>query len=105
MASLRVGLTGGLATGKSFVGRELEALGAHLIHADDLGHRALEPAGEAYEPVIREFGREILDAEGRVDRRRLAVIVFGNPDLLARLNAIVHPAVHRLQEAMEREIL
>jgi len=103
--ALRVGLTGGLATGKSFVGRTLEGFGAHLIHADDLGHRALAPDGEAYHPVIAEFGREILDADGKIDRRHLASLVFGDPERLARLNAIVHPAVHRLQEAMTRDFL
>jgi len=105
MRELKVGLTGGLATGKSFVGRTLEGLGAHLIHADELGHLALAPDGEAYQPVIREFGREILDPDGHIDRRRLAALAFGNPERLARLNAIVHPAVHRLQETMEREFL
>ncbi len=105
MAGLIVGLTGGLASGKSFVGRKLEGLGAHLIHADELGHRALAPDGEAYQPVIREFGREILDADGKIDRHRLAARVFDDPGRLAALNAIVHPAVHRLQESIKREIL
>jgi dephospho-CoA kinase len=100
----RVGLTGGLACGKSFVGKTLERLGAHLIHADDLGHYALAPGGEAYAPVIREFGREILDPEGRIDRHRLAVLVFSNPERLEKLNAIVHPAVHRLQQKLEEKI-
>ena len=102
---MRVGLTGGLACGKSFVGKTLEACGAHLIHADELGHQTLAPDGEAYEPVLQEFGRAILDAAGQIDRRRLAAMVFGNPERLAKLNAIVHPAVHRLQTAMEREFL
>lgn len=102
---LRVGLTGGLACGKSFVGKTLESLGAHLIHADELGHQTLAPEGEAYEPVIHEFGREILDPDGRIDRQRLAALVFGNPACLEKLNAIVHPAVHRLQQALERGIL
>jgi dephospho-CoA kinase len=104
MPSLRVGLTGGLASGKSFVGKTLEGLGAHLIHADELGHRALAPDGEAFDPVVHEFGRDILDSEGRIDRRRLASLVFGDAGRLEKLNAIVHPAVHRLQQAMERDI-
>jgi dephospho-CoA kinase len=102
---MRVGLTGGLACGKSFVGRTLESLGAHVIRADELGHQALEPAGEAYQPVIAEFGRDILTPEGRIDRHALALRVFGNAEQLKKLNAIVHPAVHRLQEALSRQIL
>ena len=102
MKALRVGLTGGLASGKSFVGRTLEGLGAHLIHADELGHRALAPGGEAYQPVLQEFGSEILDAGGAIDRRRLAALVFADPQRLEKLNAIVHPAVHRMQHELER---
>jgi dephospho-CoA kinase len=100
----RVGLTGGLACGKSFVGRALERLGAHLIHADDLGHLALAPDGEAYAPVIGEFGREILGPDGHIDRRQLAALVFSHPERLEKLNAIVHPAVHRLQLELEEKI-
>jgi dephospho-CoA kinase len=105
MNPLTVGLTGGIACGKSFVGRALQALGAHLIHADDLGHRTLEPGGEAFEPAIAAFGRDILDADGTIDRRRLAAKVFGDPVRLAALNAIVHPAVHRLYQAIKHDIL
>jgi dephospho-CoA kinase len=105
MKPLTVGLTGGLACGKSFVGKTLEGLGAHLIHADELGHRALEPGGEAFEPAIAAFGRDILGADGKIDRRRLAARVFDDPGRLAALNAIVHPAVHRLYEAVRRDIL
>ena len=90
---LRVGLTGGLATGKSFVGAQLAALGCLLIKADDLGHQVLQPGAEAYEPVIAEFGRDILNPDGTIDRRKLGAIVFQRPDLLEKLNAIVHPPV------------
>lgn len=102
---MRVGLTGGLACGKSFVGRTLESLGAHLIRADELGHRTLAPDGEAYPQVIAEFGPGILTPEGLIDRQSLARLVFGDPERLEKLNAIVHPAVHRLHESLEREIL
>ena len=64
---LRVGLTGGLASGKSFVGRALADLGCLLIQADELGHQVLEPGGEAYDGVIREFGPEIVRADGTID--------------------------------------
>lgn len=95
---LRVGLTGGFACGKSHVGRTLEQLGAFLLRADDIGHEVLSPGGSAYQPVVREFGVELLDADGTINRRRLAAVVFGDADKLARLNNLVHPAVIRLEE-------
>ena len=94
---LIVALTGGLATGKSHVGKVFVELGCHLIQADELGHRALQPSGEAYAPVIAEFGPHILTAEGLIDRKALAAIVFNHPEKLQQLNAIVHPAVERLR--------
>ncbi len=95
---LRIGLTGGLASGKSFVGRALAELGCLLVKADELGHLVLEPDGEAFDAVIKEFGRGILGENGSIDRRRLAAEVFDRPDRLAVLNAIVHPPVIRLEE-------
>jgi dephospho-CoA kinase len=95
---LKVGLTGGLATGKSFVGEALGRLGCRLVRADEIGREVMEKGGEAYGPVVREFGEGILDAEGAIDRKRLAALVFGEPERLAALNAIVHPAVLRRQE-------
>ena len=82
---LKVGLTGGLACGKSFVGETLAGYGCLLIQADELGHQVLAPGGEAYQPVVKEFGREILDDDGCIDRRQLAARVFGWPERLARL--------------------
>ncbi len=103
---LRVGLTGGLASGKSFVGRLFEELGCLVIRNDDLGHQVLLPGGEAYDPVIREFGREVLSEDGVIDRQKLAAIVFKNPDKLQKLNALVHPPVRartrRLLDDFER---
>lgn len=90
---LEVGLTGGLASGKSFVGHSLAELGCFLIQADELGHAVIEPGGEAYEGVIQEFGRAFLNPDGTIDRRRLAAEVFGQPDRLEKLNALVHPRV------------
>ncbi len=90
---LRVGLTGGLASGKSFVGRTLANLGCLLIQADELGHRVLEPGGEAYDAVIREFGPGIVRADGMIDRVKLADLVFHDSQRLAALNALVHPPV------------
>ena len=96
---LKVGLTGGLATGKSFVGQALADLGCHLIKADDLGHRVLNPGEAAYAGAVREFGSDILEEEGdSIDRRKLAAKVFGDSQKLAVLNELVHPAVIRLEE-------
>ena len=99
---LRVGLTGGLASGKSFVGRELAALGCLVIQADDLGHKVMEPGAEAYDAVIGEFGREIVNPDGTIDRRALGAQVFDHPDRLEKLNSLVHPPVRartrKLQE-------
>ncbi|HEX8985585.1 MAG TPA: dephospho-CoA kinase [Bryobacteraceae bacterium] len=101
---LRVGLTGGLASGKSFVGEELARLGCHVIQADDLGHTALDPGGAAYTGAIREFGPGIVDPDGTINRQRLAAEVFGKPERLAVLNGLIHPAVIRAEEEWMREI-
>jgi len=97
---LKVGLTGGIACGKTFVGEALARLGCLLIQADELGHQVLAPGGEAYDEVVREFGSEILMEGGEIDRRALAARVFGTPDKLARLNAIVHPPVVRREDEL-----
>jgi len=107
---LRIGLTGGLASGKSFVGRTLVDLGADLgcllIQADELGREVQEPGGEAYDDIVREFGREILNVDGSLNRRRLAVVAFHDPERLNTLNALVHPHVrdrrHRIEEEFAR---
>lgn len=101
---LRVGLTGGLATGKSLVGEALVNLGCHLLPADQVGHAVLAPDGEAYAAVIAQFGTGIVDPGGVINRKRLAEIVFGDPAQLTRLNALVHPAVFARQEAWFAEI-
>jgi dephospho-CoA kinase len=100
---LRVGLTGGYATGKSFVAAELEQLGCHLIYADKLGHETLLPSGEAYAPVVQLFGPDILQPDGTIDRKALGNIVFENRALLNRLTALIHPAVFRLEEKLIAE--
>ena len=97
---LKVGLTGGLACGKTFVGEALVELGCHLIQADDLGHQVLLPSGEAYADVVREFGPGILNDDRTIDRKRLAAQVFGKPDRLETLNRLVHPPVFRREEEL-----
>ena len=101
---LKVGLTGGLATGKSFVGSALAELGCHVLRADAVGHEVLEPGGEAYDAVIAEFGPQILREDATIDRRLLGSIVFGAPDRLAKLNSLVHPAVFRREEEFMNQV-
>jgi len=100
---LRVGLTGGLASGKSFVGRALADLGCLLIQADELGRQVEEPGGEAYDGIVKEFGREILTPEGAIDRRRLAALVFQDPERLKRLNMLVHPPVKTRERQLQQD--
>ncbi len=95
---LKVGLTGGLASGKTYVAQLLEQLGCHVIHADRLGHEVLLPEGEAYHDVVKEFGREILGPDGQIDRKALGTLVFDDPKKLERLNALIHPHVFRRQQ-------
>jgi dephospho-CoA kinase len=97
---LHVGLTGGLASGKSVVGRELERLGCRVIRMDDLGHQVLAPDGEAYAPVVQAFGPSILNPDRTVNRRALGKLVFGDERQLERLNALVHPAILARAEAL-----
>jgi dephospho-CoA kinase len=100
---LRVGLTGGLASGKSFVGRALADLGCLLIQADELGRQVEEPGGEAYDGIVKEFGRGILTPEGAIDRRRLAALVFHDPERLKRLNMLVHPPVKARERQLQQD--
>jgi dephospho-CoA kinase len=101
---LRVGLTGGLASGKSFVGRALADLGCYLIEADKLGHEVMLPGGEAYDAIVREFGPTILDAAGRISRRKLSGMVWDHPERLEKLNSLVHPPVQKREEDRMVEI-
>lgn len=93
MKPLIIGLTGNIGTGKTTVLRMLAARGAYTIDADAIAHRVMEPGGSAYEAVVAAFGPEILNPDGTINRQRLGQIVFADPDRLARLEQIVHPAV------------
>ena len=101
---LRVGLTGGVACGKSTVGAMLAERGAHYLQADTLAHRLYAPGETTYDAVVRAFGRDILNSDGSINRGRLANAAF--PHRIAELNAIVHPAVvaaqNRWMAYMER---
>jgi dephospho-CoA kinase len=96
---MKIGLTGGIASGKSTVARHLAALGAHVIDADKLGHRAYEPGTEAFRAVVAEFGDDVVDGDGRIDRKALGAKVFGRPERLKRLTDIVWPEIGRLAAA------
>lgn len=89
----RVGLTGGIASGKSAVAARWRELGIPVLDADRLVHALYEPGGAGAAAIAHEFGAELLDQRGAVDRPRLAALVFGDPASVARLNARVHPLV------------
>lgn len=97
---LRVGLTGGIGCGKSTVAAMMREFGCHVIEADPMAHKLIEPGQPAFQEVIRAFGPEILHADGRVDRAKLGAMVFADVDKLLRLNAIVHP---RVLKELERQ--
>ncbi len=106
---LKVGLTGGIASGKSVVGEMLVALGAHLVEADHIAHQLMEPGQSVYYEVVAHFGREILNYDGTVNRAKLAEAAFGSaaqstPSRVEELNRIVHPAVIRSQEEWMEEM-
>jgi dephospho-CoA kinase len=103
---MKIGLTGGIASGKSTAARYLEQLGAHIIDADKLGHRVYEPGGPAFQQVVQAFGAEVVGADGAIDRRILGGKVFGDPERLRQLTDIVWPQILALaqqeMEAVER---
>ncbi|HEV3208250.1 MAG TPA: dephospho-CoA kinase [Terriglobales bacterium] len=101
---LKVGLTGGIAAGKSAVGEMLAALGAHVIQADRIAHQLMQPGEPVYQEVVRHFGLEILDPSGAVNRARLAEKAFGADSRVRELNQIVHPAVIRRQEEWMEQV-
>ena len=104
-----IGLTGNIGTGKSTVLQMLAELGAEIIDADKLAHEVIAPDGPAYAAVVEAFGQEILGADGQIDRGKLGDIVFRDPEALARLEALVHPAVlartRELIEQAEAEVI
>jgi dephospho-CoA kinase len=106
---LRVGLTGGIASGKSVVGEMFVHLGAELIEADRIAHELMQPGQAVYAEVVRKFGLEILDPSGTVNRARLAEAAFGRAgsktkSRIQELNRIVHPAVLARQEQWMDEV-
>lgn len=104
---LKVGLTGGIASGKSAVGEMFLALGAHLIQADRIAHELMQPGQSVYDAVVSHFGREILQPDSSINRAKLAQAAFspaGGASRIEELNHIVHPAVIRRQDEWMEEI-
>ena len=99
-----IGLTGGIASGKSTAARHLASLGAHVIDADALGHRAYEPDTDAYRAVLATFGEEVRGADGQLDRRALGGKVFGDPAAMKQLTDIMWPEIRRLAEVEIRTV-
>jgi dephospho-CoA kinase len=103
---LKVGLTGGIAVGKSVVGEMFVGLGARLVRADEIAHRLMQPGQAVYSEVVRSFGAGILNGDGSVNRQKLADAAFGNgqaPSRVQELNRIVHPSVIQEQERWMEE--
>jgi dephospho-CoA kinase len=107
---LKVGLTGGIASGKSVVGEMLVALGAHLVQADRIAHQLMQPGQPVYNEVVRHFGGAILNPDLSVNRAKLAEAAFGTTtsstasSRIQELNRIVHPAVIRSQQEWMEEM-
>lgn len=100
---LKVGLTGSIAVGKSYVLSVLAELGCVTFDADKIAHLAMEPGRPAYDDILREFGESVLTADGSIDRKKLGTIVFADETRRTRLNEIVHPRVIEEQNRLLSE--
>ena len=100
-----IGLTGGIGCGKSEAGRLFAEAGAEICDADDLARRVVEPGEPAYEAIVRRFGQEILTAEGRIDRKRLADLVFADASARRDLEAAIHPRVRSAMGAWRESVV
>ena len=105
-----IGLTGGIGTGKTEVTHVLRELGAVVIESDKVAHLSYRPGTDAYDEIIDQFGKEVLDDSGVIDRGKLGGLVFAGPDLRIQLEKSVWPAVRnwiteRLIQEKERGIL
>jgi dephospho-CoA kinase len=101
---LLVGLTGGIASGKSLVARVFKDLGAHLVDADRIVHDLLGPGQNAGQEVLDYFGKELLLPDGRINRRKLGEIVFNDAEKRAWLNRCLHPRVFEAYQAQVRQV-
>ncbi|MBI4012531.1 MAG: dephospho-CoA kinase [Candidatus Rokubacteria bacterium] len=101
---LLVGLTGGIASGKSTVSRQLAELGCHVIDADVLAREVVAPGQPAWRAIVEAFGQEVLRPDGTLDRPRLAALVFADAEARRRLEAITHPAIQARRDAILAEL-
>lgn len=99
-----IGLTGGIGSGKSTVSATLTERGAVVLNADLVGHEAYLPHRNVWQEVVDAFGREVLNEQDEVDRRKLGAIVFGSPEALRKLNSIVHPWMFSRMREMLQEL-
>ena len=99
-----IGLTGGIASGKSLVSRQLAERGAVIIDADKVGHQAYRAGTDTFRAVVEAFGDEIVGADGEIDRKALGAKVFGDPEARQRLESIVWPAMRRMMEEQLEEL-
>lgn len=99
-----LGLTGGIASGKSTVAAILRRLGAAIINADELSREVVQPEQDAWKEIIATFGPDILQDDKTLDRRKLRKIVFDNPEARKKLEAIIHPRVRALAERRINEL-
>lgn len=97
----RIALTGGIASGKSFVADEFAARGASIIDSDVLAREVVEPGTAGLARIVERFGPDMLDGEGKLDRARLGELVFSNEEARQQLNSIVHPLVRERAAALE----
>lgn len=106
-ALLRVGLTGGIASGKSTIARLLAGLGCVTVDADEIVARLYEPGEEGHRAIVRQYGEDVLRTDGEIDRQKLADRAFSSPEEAKRLNALIHPLViaeeaRRMRDAEKR---
>ena len=98
-----VGLTGGIASGKSTVAKILQSLGAAIVNADDLAREVAEPGHEAWKEIVASFGADILQSDQTLDRQKLRTLIFNQPEARKRLESIIHPRVRALAEERIRQ--
>ena len=98
-----VGLTGGIASGKSTVAKILTELGAAIVDADILSREVVAPGHDGWKEIVATFGRDVLQADQNLDRQKLRTLIFNNPDARKQLEAIIHPRVRALAEQRIRE--